>query len=69
MCLILHTKLHIWVYFISHLKANPKYRQRLKWNRSWHGDAEGGCWKRPGKAAEGAAPVVSGHCFRTSQED
>lgn len=63
---------------ITNLKANPKYTEYdeveyivniMKWNRSQHGDAEGSFWKKLCKAAEGAAPLVNGHCFRTSKED
>ena len=43
--------------FSTRLRANPKYSQRLKQNRCWHVDAEGGRWNRPCKAAGEAAPV------------
>ena len=46
-------------YFTTHLKADLRCRQTLKWHRCWHVDAEGGCWNRPCKAAGEAAPVVS----------
>lgn len=44
-------------YFTTHLKVNPKYRQRLKWHRCWH--IEGSSWNRPHKAAGEAVAVVS----------